>query len=50
MARGWVQGFPKKLGAVHQTRQFSRLQADRVAVLKRREIVRVRQVREGVPY
>ncbi|MEU6603107.1 acetoacetate decarboxylase family protein [Streptomyces flaveolus] len=23
MARGWVQGFPKKLGAVHQTRAFS---------------------------
>ncbi|TXL92531.1 acetoacetate decarboxylase [Streptomyces sp. IB2014 016-6] len=23
MARGWVQGFPKKLGAIHQTRAFS---------------------------
>lgn len=23
MARGWVQGFPKKLGAVHQTRAYS---------------------------
>lgn len=23
MARGWVQGFPKKLGTVHQTRTFS---------------------------
>ncbi len=23
MARGWVQGFPKKLGAVHQTRAYA---------------------------
>ena len=23
LARGWVQGFPKKLGAVHQTRVFA---------------------------
>ena len=23
MARGWIQGFPKKLGAVHQTRTFT---------------------------
>ncbi|MFF7472081.1 acetoacetate decarboxylase family protein [Streptomyces sp. NPDC008092] len=23
MARGWVQGFPKKLGSVHQTRVFA---------------------------
>ncbi|MEU6780622.1 acetoacetate decarboxylase family protein [Nonomuraea angiospora] len=23
MARGWIQGFPKKLGAVHQTRAFA---------------------------
>lgn len=23
LARGWVQGFPKKLGAVHQTRAYS---------------------------
>ncbi|GGK07980.1 acetoacetate decarboxylase [Streptomyces camponoticapitis] len=23
MARGWVQGFPKKMGAIHQTRAFA---------------------------
>ncbi len=23
MARGWIQGFPKKLGAVHRTRAYS---------------------------
>ena len=43
IARGWAQGFPKKLASVHQTRSFSA--PSRPRPLSRREVVSARASR-----